>query len=153
VTPEEKLTAMNLPLPPAPKPVGAYVPAARAGNLVYTSGQLPTKDGDLVTRGHVAAEVPLEDAQAAARQATLNALAAVAGEIGSLSGIRRIVRLTGYIASSPGFADQPMVLNPASDLLLEVFGERGRHSRAAVGVAELPLGSPVEIELIVEVRA
>jgi enamine deaminase RidA (YjgF/YER057c/UK114 family) len=153
MTPEEKLRALGLALPPAPKPVGAYVPAVRTGNLVYVSGQLPMKDGELMMRGHVAAEVPLEDAQACARQAALNALAVVAAEIGGLAGVRRIVRITGHVASSPGFADQARVLNAASELLVEVFGEPGRHSRAAVGAAELPLGAPVELEMIVEVRA
>jgi enamine deaminase RidA (YjgF/YER057c/UK114 family) len=165
MTPEEKLADLGLPLPPAPKPVGSYVPAVRTGNLVFVSGQLPMKDGRLMHTGRVAGvaapmpihhyvggEITLEQAQACARQATLNALAIVAAEIGGLANISRIVRLTGHVAGGAGFTDQPKVLNPASELLAQVFGDAGRHSRAALGAAELPLGAPVEIEMIVEVR-
>jgi enamine deaminase RidA (YjgF/YER057c/UK114 family) len=148
--PEAKLTAMGLRLPAAPKPVGAYVPAVRSGNLVFVSGQLPIRDGELLVKGRVGGEVPIEEARQCARQAALNALAAVAAELGSLDKVRRVVRLTGYVASAPGFTDQAKVLNAASELLVEVFGEAGRHSRIAVGAAELPLGAPVELELIVE---
>jgi enamine deaminase RidA (YjgF/YER057c/UK114 family) len=151
MTPEERLREMGLALPPAPKPVGSYVPAVRTGNLVFVSGQLPMKDGQLMAKGHVAAEVKLEEAQACARQAALNALAVVAAEIGGLAKVARIVRLIGHVASSPGFTDQAKVLNAASDLVAEVFGDIGRHSRAALGAAELPLGAPVELEMIVEV--
>jgi enamine deaminase RidA (YjgF/YER057c/UK114 family) len=165
MTPEEKLRALGLELPPAPKPVGAYVPAVRTGNLVFVSGQLPMKDGELMTQGHVGGpsttlgaalslskggEVTVEEAQDCARQAVLNALAAVAAELGGLDKVRRVVRLTGYVASAPGFTEQARVLNAASELLAEVFGEAGRHSRAAVGAAELPLGAPVELEMIIE---
>ena len=153
MTPEEKLAELGLALPPAPKPVGAYVPAVRTGNLVFVSGQLPMRDGKLIAGGHVGREVTLEAAQACARQAALNAMAVVAAEIGGLSKIARIVRITGHVASAPGFTDQAKVLNAASELLAEIFGESGRHSRAAVGAAELPLGAPVELEMIVEVRA
>jgi len=152
MTPEEKLAALGLPLPPAPKPVGAYVPAVRTGNLVFVSGQLPMKDGQLMCTGHVGAEISLEAAQACARQAALNALAVVAAEVGGLSNVARIVRLTGHVASAPGFRDQAKVLNAASDLLVQALGDAGRHSRAALGAAELPLGAPVELEMIVEVR-
>ena len=148
--PEAKLTAMGLRLPAAPKPVGAYVPAVRSGNLVFVSGQLPIRDGELLVKGRVGGEVPIEEARQCARQAALNALAAVAAELGSLDKVRRVVRLTGYVASAPGFTDQAKVLNAASELLIEVFGEAGRASRVAVGAAELPLGAPVELELIVE---
>jgi len=151
MTPEEKLRALGLELPPAPKPVGAYVPAVRTGNLVFVSGQLPMKDGELMTMGHVGGEVTLEEARQCALQAALNALAAVAAEIGGLKHVARIVRVTGYVASAPGFTEQAKVLNAASELLVEVFGEAGRHSRVAVGAAELPLGAPVELELVVEV--
>ena len=166
-TPEEKLRSMGLALPAAPKPVGAYAPAVRTGNLVFVSGQLPTKDGELMVKGRVGGpsttlgaalslskggEVTVEEAQDCARQAALNALAAVAAEIGGLRNVARIVRVTGYVASAPGFTEQAKVLNAASELLAEVFGEAGRHSRAAVGAAELPLGAPVELEMIVEVR-
>ena len=150
MTPEEKLHALGLELPPAPKPVGAYVPAVRTGNLVFVSGQLPMKDGELMTLGHVGGEVALEEAQDCVRQAVLNALAVVAAEVGGLANVARIVRVTGYVASAPGFTDQALVLNAASELLAEVFGETGRHSRAAVGAAELPLGAPVELELVIE---
>jgi enamine deaminase RidA (YjgF/YER057c/UK114 family) len=152
MTPEDQLRALGLELPPAPKPVGAYVPAVRAGNLVFVSGQLPLKDGKLIATGHVGREVTLEQAQACARQAALNALAVVAAEIGGLEKVSRIVRLTGHVASAPGFTDQAKVLNAASELLAQVFGDTGRHSRAALGPAELPLGSPVELEMIVEVK-
>jgi len=152
MTPDDKLKAMGLTLPPAPTPVGSYVAAVRAGNLVFVSGQLPFKDGALMMKGHVAAEVPLEYAQACARQAALNALAVVAAEVGSLSKVTRIVRIVGHVASSPGFIDQAKVVNGASDLVAEVFGDAGRHSRAALGSAELPLGAPIELEMIVEVK-
>jgi enamine deaminase RidA (YjgF/YER057c/UK114 family) len=152
MTPEEKLRALGLELPPAPKPVGAYVPAVRTGNLVFVSGQLPMKDGELIAKGRVGNEVALDEARQCARQAVLNALAAVAAEIGGLENVVRIVRVTGYVASAPGFTDQALVLNAASDLLAEIFGEAGRHSRIAVGAAELPLGAPVELELVVETQ-
>jgi len=150
MNPEAQLAAMGLALPPPPKPVGAYVPAVRSGNLVFVSGQLPMKDGELMTLGRVGGEVAMEEAQDCARQAALNALAAVAAEIGGLKHVTRIIRVTGYVASAPGFTEQGKVLNAASELLAEVFGEAGRASRAAVGAAELPLGAPVELELIVE---
>ena len=152
MTPEEKLAELGFTLPPAPKPVGAYVPAVRTGNLVFVSGQLPMRDGALIATGHVGREVTLEVAQACARQAALNALAVVAAEIGGLAKVSRIVRITGHVASAPGFTDQARVLNAASELLAQAFGESGRHSRAALGAAELPLGAPVELEMIVEVR-
>jgi enamine deaminase RidA (YjgF/YER057c/UK114 family) len=152
MTPEENLIALGLTLPPAPKPVGAYVPAVRTGNLLYVSGQLPMKDGQLLATGHVNGEVSLEQAQGCARQAALNALAVVAAELGGLSKVARVVRLTGHISSDRGFTDQAKILNAASDLLVQVFGDLGRHSRAALGAAELPLGAPVELELIVEVK-
>ena len=152
MTPEEKLRELGLELPPAPKPVGAYVSAVRSGNLLFISGQLPMKGGQLLATGHVSGEVSVETAQACARQACLNALAVAAGELGGLANVARIVRLTGHISSDRGFTDQTKVLNAASDLLLAVFGDAGRHSRAALGAAELPLGAPVELELILEVK-
>jgi enamine deaminase RidA (YjgF/YER057c/UK114 family) len=153
MTPEENLRGLGLELPPAPKPVGSYVPAVRAGNLLFVSGQLPLKDGKLLAVGHVGGQLGLEQAQACARQAALNALGVLAAELGGLAKVRRIVRLTGHVASAPGFTDQPRVLNPASELMVQVFGDAGRHSRAALGAAELPLGAPVELEMIVEVGA
>jgi len=151
MTPEQKLAELGLALPPAPKPVGAYIPAVRTGNLIFASGQLPMREGKLIATGHVGREVTLETAQTCARQAALNALAVVAAEVGSLAAVRRIVRITGHVASAPGFTDQAKVLNAASELVVEIFGDAGRHSRAALGAAELPLGAPVELEMIVEV--
>lgn len=154
--PEARLRELGYGLPPVPTPAGSYVPAVRVGGLVFTAGQIPlTQDGGLLHVGRVgaAAEVSVEQAQEAARLCVLNALAAAAGAAGGLSAVRRVVRVTGYVASAEGFRDQPRVLNAASELLGEVFGEAGRHARSAVGVAELPLGAPVEIELVVEVAA
>jgi enamine deaminase RidA (YjgF/YER057c/UK114 family) len=122
----------------------------RTGSLVFVSGQLPMRDGRLIAAGHVGREVSLETAQDCARQAALNTLAVVAAELGGLAKVARVVRLTGHVASAPGFTDQAKVLNAASDLLVAVFGEAGRHSRAALGAAELPLGAPVELEMILE---
>ena len=150
VDPEDRLRRLGLSLPPAPKPVGAYVPCVRTGSLVFVSGQLPMRDGRLIAAGHVGREVSLETAQDCARQAALNTLAVVAAELGGLAKVARAVRLTGHVASAPGFTDQAKVLNAASDLLVAVFGEAGRHSRAALGAAELPLGAPVELEMILE---
>jgi enamine deaminase RidA (YjgF/YER057c/UK114 family) len=151
MTPEENLKRLGLTLPPAPAPVGSYVPAVRTGNLVFVSGQLPVRDGELMTTGKVGGEVSLEAAQDCARQAVLNALAVAAEAAGGLGAVARIVRLTGHVASAPGFTDQAKVMNAASDLVAQVFGESGRHSRAALGAADLPLGSPLELEMIVEV--
>jgi enamine deaminase RidA (YjgF/YER057c/UK114 family) len=151
-TPQERLAALGLTLPPVAAPLAAYVPALRSGAMVYTSGQLPMVEGQLVSAGKVGAEVGPAEAAALARTCALNALAAAASLAGGLSSISRIVRLTGYVASAPDFTGQPQVVNGASELLLEVFGEAGRHARSAVGVAVLPLNAPVEIELIVEVK-
>ena len=148
----EKLKAMGIQLPPTPKPVGSYVPAVRTGPLVYTSGQLPIREGALTCTGKVPSEVPLERAQAAAKQACLNALAAVCSAAGSLDAVARVVRLNVFVNSAEGFTDQAKVANGASELLTEVFGDAGRHTRCAVGAAELPLNAPVELDLIVEVR-
>jgi enamine deaminase RidA (YjgF/YER057c/UK114 family) len=150
--PAERLAELGLTLPPVAAPGGAYVPAVRSGAFVYTSGQLPTVDGKLPAVGKVGGEVSVSDAAGLARTCALNALAAAASQAGGLDGIRRIVKVTGFVASAPGFGGQPQVVNGASELLIEVFGEDGRHARSAVGVAELPLNSPVEVELIAEVR-
>ena len=149
--PEQRLAALGLTLPPVAAPLAAYVPAVRAGCFVYTAGQLPVVDGKLLAAGKVGAEVGAVEAAALARTCALNALAAAASAAGGLAGIRRIVKLTGFVASAPDFTGQPQVVNGASELLLEVFGEAGRHARSAVGTAVLPLDAPVEIELIVEV--
>jgi len=128
------------------------VPAVRAGQFVYTAGQIPTVDGKVLAVGKVGGEVSVPDAAALARTCALNALAAAAAAAGGLEAIRRIVKVTGFVASAPGFTGQPQVVNGASELLIDVFGQDGRHARSAVGVAELPLGVPVEVELIAEVR-
>ena len=151
-TPEARLAALGLALPPAPAPLAAYVPAVRTGQHVYTAGQLPMVDGKLLMTGKVGAKVSTAEAAALARTATLNALAAVASVTGDLSAVVRVVKVTGFVASDPAFTSQPQVVNGASELLLEVFGEAGRHARSAVGTAALPFDAPVEIELIVEVR-
>ena len=151
-TPEARLAALGLALPSVPAPLAAYVPAIRTGAYVYTAGQLPMVDGKLLMTGKVGAEVSAAEAAALARIAALNALAAVASVAGGLSAVVRVVKMTGFVASDPGFTSQPQVVNGASELLLEVFGDAGRHARSAVGTAVLPLNAPVEIELIVEVR-
>jgi len=150
--PAERLAALGLTLPPVAAPVAAYVPAVRTGMYVYTSGQLPTVDGKLPAVGKVGDEVSAQDAAGMARTCALNALAAAASATGGLEAIRRIVKVTGFVASAPGFGGQAQVINGASELLIEVFGEDGKHSRSAIGVAELPLNAPVEVELIAEVR-
>ena len=150
--PVERLAALGLSLPPVAAPGGAYVPAVRAGQFIYTAGQIPTVDGKLLAVGKVGGEVSVSDAAGLARTCALNALAAAAAAAGGLAAIRRIVKVTGFVASAPGFTSQPQVVNGASELLIDVFGEDGRHARSAVGVAELPLGVPVEVELIAEVR-
>lgn len=148
--PASRLRDLGYELPPVPQPGGSYVPATRAGALIFTAGQLPFQDGELAFTGKVGDAVSLDEAKEAARLCALNALAAAAAETGGLDGISRIIKVTGYVASAPGFNDQPQVLNGASDFLGEVFGDAGLHARSAVGVAELPLGAPVEVELVVE---
>lgn len=152
MTIEEKLRQMGLELPDPPKPVASYVPCVRTGNLVFVSGQVPREKGVLKYSGQVGGERSLDDGYQAARICALNALSAVKQAVGSLDNIRRIVKVTGFVASTPGFTDQPKVVDGASAFLVELFGERGQHSRAAVGVTSLPLGSTVEVEMIVEVE-
>ena len=150
---EQQLSALGLTLPPAPKPVAAYVPAVRSGNLVYISGQLPMKDGQLMATGPVPSKCSFEAAQAAARQCVLNGLAVLGDQIGGdFSRVVRVVRVGAFIQSDNGWTDQPKVANGGSELLQQLFGEAGRHARAAVGTNALPLGASVEIELLVEVR-
>ena len=151
-SPEARLEALGLALPLVAAPLAAYVPAVRTGRHVYTAGQLPLADGKLLMTGRVGAQVSVEEAAALARTCALNALAAVASVTGGLSAVSRIVKLVGFVASDPSFTGQPLVVNGASELMLEVFGDAGRHARSAVGVAVLPLDAPVEIELIAEVR-
>ena len=152
MTVEDKLRQMGVELPDPPKPVASYVPCVRTGNLLFVSGQVPREKGVLKYSGQVGGERSLDDGYQAARICALNALSAVKQAVGSLENIRRIVKLTGYVASAKGFTDQPKVVDGASTLLVELFGERGQHARAAVGVNELPLGSAVELEMIVEVE-
>ena len=149
---ESKLNALKLSLPDAPKPVAAYIPAKQTGNLVFTAGQLPMVNGELISKGLLGQDVEIDEANKAARICTLNALAAIKGVIGDLDRIKQIVRVVGYVASVPTFTQQPAVVNGASELLLEIFGENGKHARSAVGMAVLPLNASVEIELTVEVE-
>ncbi len=146
----DRLAELGLSIPEVAKPVASYVPATIAGNLVFTAGQLPFVGGQLPATGKVGAEISADDAKAYARTAVLNALAAVETAIGSVDRITRIVKLVVFVASAPEFSGQPAVANGASDTLVEIFGEAGRHARSAVGVAVLPLDAPVELELIVE---
>ena len=149
---EEIITQIGLKLPDAPKPVAAYIPAKQTGNLVFTAGQLPMVNGELISKGLLGQDVEVDEANKAARICTLNALAAIKGVIGDLDRIKQIVRVVGYVASVPTFTQQPAVVNGASELLLEIFGENGKHARSAVGMAVLPLNASVEIELTVEVE-
>jgi enamine deaminase RidA (YjgF/YER057c/UK114 family) len=154
-TVDERLAELGLVLPPVAAPAGSYVPALRTGSLVYTAGQLPFVDGQLPATGKVGdghGLVQPADAQALAATCVLNALAAAATVLDSLDDVVRVVKLTGFVASDPDFSGQPGVINGASDLLGQIFGEAGRHARSAVGVAVLPLDSPVEVELVLEVR-
>jgi enamine deaminase RidA (YjgF/YER057c/UK114 family) len=151
-SPEARLAAIGLTLPRVTPPVAAYVPAVRTGSYVYTAGQLPVVDGQLLATGKVGADIGVAEAAALARTCALNALAAAASAAGGLDGIARIVKVTGFVASAPTFTQQAQVVNGASELLIEVFGEAGRHARSAVGMAVLPLDAPVEVELIAEVR-
>ncbi len=149
--PESTLASLGLTLPTPPKPVAAYIPWRRAGNLVFTAGQVAYLDGKLMAMGSCPTQVSLETAQACARQCALNALAVVKSAVGSLAAVKQVVRVGVFVCSEAGFYDQPKVANGASELLLQIFGERGKHARAAVGSIALPLGSPVEVELVVEV--
>jgi enamine deaminase RidA (YjgF/YER057c/UK114 family) len=149
-TPEERLQQLGVTLPVPAAPVAAYVPCVRTGNLVYVSGQVPLVDGKPSHPGRLCAEVGLEEGAAAARHCAVNVLAALKAELGELARVRRVVKVTVFVASEPGFTDQPKVANGASELFGEAFGEAGSHARAAVGVAALPLGVPVEVDAIVE---
>lgn len=151
-TVEDKLRAMGLELPPPPGALANYVGAVRTGNLVFVAGHGPVQDGQLIYRGKVGRDLDLDTAYQAARLVMLNCLASLKAEIGSLDRVRRIVKLLGMVNCDPEFGDQPKVINGASDLLTALFGERGRHARSAVGMASLPLGISVEIEMIVEVE-
>jgi len=149
---EENLKKIGFALPNTPKPVAAYIPAKQTGNLVFTAGQLPMINGELISKGLLGQDVEIDEANKAARICTLNALAAIKGVIGDLDRIKQIVRVVGYVASVPTFTQQSAIVNGASELLLEIFGENGKHARSAVGMAVLPLNASVEIELTVEVE-
>jgi enamine deaminase RidA (YjgF/YER057c/UK114 family) len=149
---ESRINELKITLPDTPKPVAAYIPAKQSGNLVFTAGQLPMVNGELISKGLLGQDVEIDEANKAARICTLNALAAIKGVIGDLDRIKQIVRVVGYVASVSTFTQQPAVVNGASELLLEIFGENGKHARSAVGMAVLPLNASVEIELTVEVE-
>jgi enamine deaminase RidA (YjgF/YER057c/UK114 family) len=151
ITPEERLASAGLTLPPVAVPVASYVPSVRTGGLVFTSGQLPLRYGQLLFTGKVGADVTVDDARTCAQQAALNALAAVAMSTGFLAAVRRVVKVVVFVASAPDFTAQPQVANAASDVFTAAFGDAGQHARSAVGVAVLPMDAPVELELIVEV--
>lgn len=148
---ESRLGELGLTLPPVSAPAGAYVPAVRTGSHVYTSGQLPMVDGKLQATGKVGGAVTQEEAAALARTAALNALAAAAAAAGGISRIARVVKVVCFVASAPSFTGQAQVANGASELLIDVFGDAGRHARSAVGMAVLPRDAPVEVEIVVEV--
>ena len=158
MTPEQRLAELGLDLPDAARPVGAYVPAVRTGDLIFTSGQIPMRKGELLAKGKVPTDVRTDIAEAATIQAALNALAAVKQALGDgdkpgeLSRVTRIVRMNVFVNSAPGFTEQARIANAASELLLAAFGQAGRHTRCAIGAAELPLDAPVELDLVVEVR-
>jgi enamine deaminase RidA (YjgF/YER057c/UK114 family) len=149
-SPESRLEELGIKRPAPPAPAGAYVPATRTGNLVFTAGQLPLEAGELTLRGKVGDTVGVDAAREAARVCAMNALAAASTQTGGVAGISRIVKVTGFVASAPGFNEQPQVINGASEFLGEIFGDAGLHARSAVGVAELPMNAPVEVELVVE---
>jgi enamine deaminase RidA (YjgF/YER057c/UK114 family) len=148
---EERLAELGIELPPAPLPVASYVPVKLVGGLAFVAGQIPMADGTVSPTGAVGAGVGIEEANAATRRCAIQALAALREALGSLDRVRGIAKVDVFVASAPGFTDQPKVANGASDLLVEVFGDAGRHARAAVGVPELPLGAAVEIALVAEV--
>jgi enamine deaminase RidA (YjgF/YER057c/UK114 family) len=148
---EEKLKEMGIEIPEAPKPLAAYIPAVKTGNLVMTAGQLPMVNGKLILEGKVGSDVTVEEAEEAAKQCAVNCLSVIKAEIGSLDKIKRIVKIAAFVNSADGFTAQPKVANGASEFVVEVFGDAGKHVRSAVGVNELPINAPVEIEMIVEV--
>jgi enamine deaminase RidA (YjgF/YER057c/UK114 family) len=150
MTPEARLSQLGITLPPAPPPVANYVNAVRTGSLVYLAGKGPLPEGERLPAGQVGVDFTVEEGYRLARSAGLALLAALREELGSLDRVRRVVKILGMVACPPGFLDHPKVINGCSDLMVEVFGEAGRHARSAVGMASLPLGTPVEIEMIVE---
>lgn len=147
---DEKLKQLNIILPTPPKPAGSYVPVVTSGNLAFVSGQIPMQDGKVIYTGKVASEKSVEEAQKAARLCAINILAQLKANLGSLDKITKIVRVSGFVNCTPEFSEQPKVINAASDLFFEIFGEKAKHSRIAVGVSSLPLNSTVEIDMIAE---
>ncbi len=148
---EEKLKSANITLPIPPKPAGSYIPVTSSGNIVYVSGQIPIKDGKISYKGKVPTEQSLENAQSAAKLCVINALSHLKNELGNLDRISKILRISGFVNSTPEFTEHPKVINAASDLLYDIFGKDGQHSRIAVGVSSLPLDSTVEIDMMVEI--
>ena len=148
---EEKLASLGITLPSPPAPAGSYVPVVISHNIAFVAGQIPTENGQVRFKGKVGKDVSIEAGQQAARLCTINALAQLKSALGSLDKVARIIKVTGFVNCDPSFTDQPRVINGASDLLVQVFGENGKHARAAVGVSSLPLDSAVEVEFIVEV--
>lgn len=151
MTPEAKLQQLGITLPPAPAGVGAYVPWIRTGNLIFTSGQLPWREGKLAYTGKVGGELSVEDGYQAARLSAINAIAQLKSAVQDLERVKQIVRVEGYVHAAPGFREHPKVLNGASDLFNEVFGARGKHARIALGINEMPLDAPVQLSVIAEV--
>ena len=151
MSPEKRLKELGIELPEAPTPLGSYIPVLRTGNLVFLSGILPLRQGKLARQGKVGKDISLDEAKEEARIATINALSILKAHLESLDKVTRCVKITGFVASEPDFTEQPKILNAASDLLFEIFGERARHVRSAIGVNVLPLNSPLEIEFIFEV--
>jgi len=148
----DNIKELGIELPQLPKPVFSYVPGVITGKLIYVSGQTPTKDGELVCKGKVGGELKVEEGYEAAKLAAVNCVAEMKLVLGDLNRVVRIVNLSGYVASAEGFVQQPAVVNGASDLIVKIWGEQGKHSRKAIGVSELPGGAPVEIELIAEIK-
>src|SRR6185503_7680571 len=148
MTAEDKLNSLGITLPPSPAPAGSYVPVVISQNLAFIAGQIPTEAGQVKFKGKLGKDVTLEDGQQAARLCTINALAQLKSKLGDLDMVKRVVKVTGFVNCDPSFTDQPKVINGASDLLVQIFGEKGKHARAAVGVSSLPLDSAVEVEFI-----
>ncbi len=149
--PEERLNEMGLEIPELPEPVASYLPGVKGGSFLFISGQLPADDEGIRYSGQVGTDVTVEEGYAAAQMCALRCLSVISAEVGELSKVKRVVKLTGFVSSGPDFVDHPKVVNGASDLLVEVFGDVGKHARAAVGMSSLPLGAAVEVEMIVEV--
>lgn len=149
---EAKIKELGLAVPEAPKPVAVYAPGVQVGNFIYTSGQIPLVNGELKFKGKVGKELTMEEGYEAAKICALNCLGVAKSLLGSLDRIERIVKVTGFVNSAPGFTSQPKVIDGASELLGEIFGEKGRHARSAVGVAELPVDAAVEVEMIIQVK-